>query len=157
MSSQSVHTRLWWSSSLLCAVVLPFMAHATLGEPESSVRADGDQMQLPGSIKSTDRAAFRTHELALPSGTTLREYANLDGLVFAVTWNGPFMPDLQQILGRYFAQYSAGAKANKLDHRHLQIRDSDFVVQASGHLHAFSGRAYLPQAVPGGVVVGDLP
>lgn len=157
MPSQSVHTRWWLSGSLLCALVLPLMAHATLGEPESSLQADGHQLQLQGSIKATDRTTYRMHELALPSGTMVREYANLDGLVFAVTWNGPFMPDLQQILGRYFAQYSAGAKANKLDHHHLQIRDADFVVQASGHMHAFSGRAYLPQAIPAGVAVGELP
>jgi hypothetical protein len=49
-----------------------------------------------------------------------------------------------------------GAKAQHSGHRHLQIRESNLVVQASGHMRAFFGLAYLPQAVPSGVSVGDL-
>jgi hypothetical protein len=29
-------------------------------------------------------------------------------------------------------------------------------VQVSGHMRAFTGRAYLPQAIPGGVSLEDL-
>jgi hypothetical protein len=30
------------------------------------------------------------------------------------------------------------------------------VVQSGGHMRAFAGRAYLPQAIPSGVDIGDL-
>jgi len=92
----------------------------------------------------------------LPSGTLVREYSGADGYVFAVTWNGPFMPNLRQTLGRYFDVYVAAAKANRTDHRHLQIEQNDLVVQASGRMHSFAGRAYLPLALPPGVSPGDL-
>jgi hypothetical protein len=48
------------------------------------------------------------------------------------------------------------AKAPHSGHHHVQIRESNLVVQAGGHMRAFSGLAYLPQAVPDGVNVGDL-
>jgi hypothetical protein len=137
------------------AVLLPCLASAALGEPEASVLADGAQLQ--GSIKVSDQASYRLHEIQLPSGTLVREYAGLDGTVFAITWHGPYVPNLRQILGRYFDAYVAAAKAPHADHHHLQVKQSDLVVEASGHMRAYNGHAYLPQAIPGGVSVGDLP
>jgi hypothetical protein len=86
----------------------------------------------------------------------VREYSGLDGNVFAVTWIGPFMPNLRQMLGRYFDAYATAPKSGHADHHHLQIRLNDLVVQESGHMRAFTGRAYLPQAIPDGVSVEDL-
>jgi hypothetical protein len=76
--------------------------------------------------------------------------------VFAVAWNGPTVPDLRDILGQYFDNYVTAAKAQHSGHHHLQIRQSGLVVSAGGHMRAFSGLAYLPQAMPSGVSVGDL-
>ncbi len=146
--------RLLTSGTIAFALLSPCVASAALGEPEASVQADGEQ--LHGSIKGTDRGAYRVHEIQLPSGTLVREYSGTDGIVFAVAWNGPFMPDLRQVLGRYFDAYVAAAKARHSDHHHLQIQQNDLVVQSSGHMRAFNGRAYLPQAIPGGVSAGDL-
>lgn len=155
MPSQLGFKRLLTSGTIACAVLLPCAASATLGEPASSVQTDG--VQLQGSIKESDRGAYRVHEIQLPSGTLVREYSGLDGNVFAVTWHGPFMPNLRQMLGRYFDEYATAAKTQSHpDHHHLQIALSDLVVQASGHMRAFSGRAYLPQSIPGGVSLGEL-
>jgi len=147
--------RTWMlSSTVALAALWPCLASATLGEPESSVQTDSERLQ--GSIKDSDRGNYRVHEIKLPSGTLVREYSGLDGQVFAVAWNGPFIPDMRQTLGSYFASYAAAAKSKHADHRHLQIELSDLVVQASGHMRAWSGRAYLPQAIPAGVAIGDL-
>jgi hypothetical protein len=141
--------------AMLIAAAWPGTARAALGEPETSVQTDVAQLQ--GSIKaSTDRGSFRIHEIQLPSGTVLREFVSLDGKVFAVAWNGPYMPNLRQALGRYFDSYVAAAKLNHADQRHLQINQPDLVVQARGHMRAFSGRAYLPTALPSGFNLGDL-
>jgi hypothetical protein len=142
------------SSTAAIAVLLPCMAFATLGEPESSVLADGAQLQ--GSIKVSDQGSYRLHEIHLTSGTLVREYAGMDGIVFAVTWHGPFVPNLRQTLGRYFDAYVGAAQTPHADHHHLQVKQSDLVIEASGHMRAFNGRAYLPQAIPGGMSVGDL-
>jgi hypothetical protein len=142
------------TGAVLAAAMSPCMAYAGLGQPESSVQADA--VQLKGSIKATEHAGYRVQEIELPSGTLVREFVGSDGNVFAVAWNGPTMPNLRQTLGQYFDNYVAAAKAKHADHHHLQIQQSGLVVQAGGHMRAFSGRAYLPQAVPAGVSVGDL-
>jgi hypothetical protein len=136
------------------AVLLPTIASATLGEPDTSIQAD--QTQMKTTLKVIQRASFRVHEMSLPSGTVLRQYATPDGLVFAVTWSGPTMPDLRQTLGRYFPTYVAGAKANGAKHRQLQIKSADLIVQAGGRIRSFTGRAYLASAMPAGVTVQDL-
>ncbi len=140
---------------MFAAALGPGMARATLGEPEATVQADVAQLQ--GSIKATsEHENFRVHEIQMPSGTLLREYVSLDGNVFAVAWNGPYMPNLRQALGRYFDSFVTGATLNHLDRNHLQINQPDLVVQARGHMRAFSGRAYLPTALPSGFNLGDL-
>jgi hypothetical protein len=142
------------SSAILIAGFGPGIASAALGETEASVTAD--VAQLKGSIKVTDRTSYRVHEIQLSSGTLVREFVGPDGKVFAIAWKGPTIPNLRQILGQYFDNYAAAASAGHLGHNHLQIQQSDLVVQAGGHMRAFSGRAYLPQAVPSGVSVGEL-
>jgi hypothetical protein len=128
-------------------------ANATLGEPESSVAADGQQ--LHSAVKMSVRAGYRVQELRLSSGTSVREYATADGAVFAVAWSGPAQPDLRQTLGRYFDVYTAGARANA-GHTHLHFQQEGLVVEANGHMRAFAGRAYLPQAVPAGTSLKEL-
>jgi hypothetical protein len=142
-------------SSALLAVLSPCIAAAALGEPETSVQSE--VARLRGSLKVTPHANYKLHEIQLPSGTLVREFAGSDGKVFAVAWNGPTVPNLREILGRYFDSYVTAAKAQHSGgHHHLQIRDSDLVVLAGGHMRAFSGLAYLPQALPNGVSAGDL-
>jgi hypothetical protein len=141
-------------SAVLIAALSPCIAAAALGEAEASVQ--GDAIQLRGSIKVTEHASYRLHEIQLPSGTVVREFAGADGKVFAIAWNGPTVPNLRQTLGQYFDNYVTAAKAKHAGHHHLQIQQSDLVVQAGGHMRAFSGRAYLPQSVPAGVSIGDL-
>jgi hypothetical protein len=141
-------------SAVLAAVLMPCIASAALGEAEVSVQADA--AQLRGSIKVTERTNYRLHEIQLPSGTLVHEFAGPDGTVFAVAWSGPTQPNFRQTLGRYFDNYVTAAKARHGGLHRLEIQQSDLVVQAGGHMRAFSGRAYLPQSVPAGVSLGDL-
>ena len=142
-------------SAVLIAALGPRIAGATLGEPEVTVQSD--VAQLRASIKnSDDRAGYRVHEIQLPGGTLLREFVAPDGNVFAVAWNGPTKPDLRQALGKYFDAMVSAPKPKFADRRHLQIQQGDLVVQGSGHMRAFSGRAYLASAIPSGVDLGDL-
>jgi hypothetical protein len=142
------------ASGLLLAAFCPYVANAALGEPQSSVQTDA--AQLRGQVKVTQHAVYQLHEIQLPSGTQVHEFAGSDGKIFAVAWNGPTVPNLRQTLGQYFDNYVAAAKANRLGHHHLQINQSDLVVHASGHMRSYSGVAYLPQALPSGVNPGEL-
>lgn len=142
------------ASAALFAALIPCIAAAALGEPEASVQTDGAMFH--GSIKTTEHASYRLHEIQLPSGTTLREFAGSDGKVFAVAWNGPNVPNLRQTFGRYYDAFVTAARSKHSGHTHLQIQQNDLVVQSIGHMRAFVGRAYLPQAVPSGVDLGEL-
>jgi hypothetical protein len=139
---------------LLIAALSPRIAAAALGEPESSLQTE--VARLHASITVSQHENYQLHELQLTSGTVVREFAGSDGKVFAVAWSGPTVPNLREILGQYFDSYMTAAKAPHSGHHHLQIRQNDLVVEAGGHMRSFSGVAYLPQAVPGGVSVGDL-
>jgi uncharacterized protein DUF2844 len=144
--------------AILCSAVCvgalsPRIASATLGEPEVSVQADSAKLQ--SSVKMTDQSLFRVHELTLQGGTVVREFVGLDGKVFAVSWHGPYMPNLRQMLGKYFVIMTSAPRLHP-DHNHMQIQQGDLVVQNGGHMLAFSGRAYLASAIPAGVNVGDL-
>jgi Protein of unknown function (DUF2844) len=137
----------------LAVTALPLHAWAALGEAESTVTADAQQ--LKGSIKSTARLNYRIHEIELPSGTVLREYA-AGGNVFAVAWKGPAMPDLRQALGRYFDVYVGALKVKRAGRGQSAIQQGGLVVQSSGHMRAFAGRAYVLQAVPEGTSMDEV-
>ena len=144
----------WVTGAMVIGALWSAAASATLGEPESSLTAETQLNRA--SIKQSDYGSYRVHEMQLPSGTVLREYAGPDGKIFAVTWNGPFIPNLKQTLGSYFAEFSAEAPAAHGNRKHLEVRQADLVVESGGHMRAHHGRAYLPQAIPSGVSVGDL-
>ena len=138
----------------LTALFAAGAAHAALGGPYQSIAADG--AVLHASIKMATRSVFEVHELTLPSGTAVREYATPAGVVFAVTWNGPSLPNLAQTLGTYFSDYTVAARTNSSGHRHLHYVTNDVVIDSGGRMRAFFGRAYLVGALPAGVSVTDL-
>ena len=72
-------------------------AFAALGEPASSVQADQAHMQ--GTLRTTQAQAYTIHEIRAATGTNVREYVSSSGRVFAVAWQGPWPPDMRQILG----------------------------------------------------------
>jgi hypothetical protein len=90
---------------------------------------------------------------------TVREFVSSAGKVFAVAWQGPIHPDLQQLLGTYYEQYTQAVQAQRATRKGrgpLLIQEPGLVVQVSGHMRAFVGRAYVPQMMPAGVKVEDI-
>ena len=139
---------------MACALLLmATQAFATLGDAVDTVGADRAQLQAERQI--TSAAAFEVHALRLQSGTTVREYVSPSGMVFAVTWQGPELPDLQQLLGRYFPAYGEALKAQRASGVRAQRTDG-LVVQTGGHMRAYSGRVFVPAMLPGGVAESDI-
>lgn len=140
----------------IAAVALSWscVASATLGQPESSIQSE--RVASKATIKESAVGSYRVHEIQANSGTVIREYAALDGKVFAVTWRGPFVPNLRDLLGQYFDEYAAAAPSGRMDRNHVQVSQDDLVVSVGGHMRAYHGLAYLPPAVPSGVSIGDL-
>jgi len=138
----------------LLAVALCPAAHATLGEPASSLQ--GDRMQMKAAVPvAIGKLNYTVHVMAASNGVVVREFVS-GGNVFGVSWTGRRMPDLKQLLGTYFEAYKQGAAVKHSGHSHLAIRRQDLVVGASGHMRSFSGFAYVPNMLPSGVAERDL-
>jgi hypothetical protein len=131
----------------------PFQASATLGSDVTTVNEDRAKMQ--GALMSITRNdRFEVHELQAANGTKVREYVSSTGTVFAVSWEGPWMPDLRQVLGPYFDTYQRTVPAvrnARRSHGPMTFRSGDLVVQIGGHPRAFVGRAYIERLMPQGL------
>jgi hypothetical protein len=111
---------------------------------------------MKATLRVSPGARYNVHELTLPTGTTVREYVNPQGQVFAVAWKGPFKPDLRQLMGGYFDRYVQAAPNSHTGHNAARIALPDLVVQSMGHQRAFSGHAYLPPMLPADVAESEL-
>jgi len=142
---------------LVAILILPFPVLASLGGDATSVQEDQAKMQA--SLRSSGGNSYTVHEMQTPAGVAVREYVSPAGKVFAVTWQGPFHPDLRQILGTYFDQYVQAVQAQQAQHRGhgpVLIQQAGFVVQITGHFRAVRGSAYVPQMMPAGVRAEEL-
>lgn len=123
---------------------------ATLGEPMAAAGVAGESARTAAGTRYTVLAR------RLDSGTEVREYANADGIVFAVSWNGPFLPDLRALLGSNFAaleQHAAGAGRASA----VSIHNPELTLLSGGRMGAFRGRAWLPRQLPAGLDPRTLP
>jgi len=138
--------------------VLPSPAAAALGRDETTVQ--DDQVRMKGTLRSTPTKRYTVHEIKAQTGTVVKEFVSPAGKIFAVVWQGPFLPDLRQLLGSYFEQFSQSAK--KLKSRHprvrgpLLIQEPGLVVQTGGHMRAYFGRAHVPDLLPQGVSIEEI-
>jgi hypothetical protein len=131
-------------------------ASASLGGDVQSVSLDA--AELHGNVNSISLQQYDVQEITGESGLRMREFLTRDGVVFAVTWAGPVMPNLQHLLAARFTNYATGLA--RIAHRGLQrsvrVALPELVVESSGHLRAYSGRAYLPALIPMGISTADL-
>ena len=149
----SIRNPLLLAALAVATTALTAPAAASLGGDESTVAAD--HAALAGQIKVARVQRYVMHEITAPSGTVVREFVSPAGKVFAVAWSGPSMPDLRQVLGPYFDTYVA-AVAQRKARGPVHVVLPGLVVQSSGHMRAFSGKAYLPDAVPAGVASEEI-
>jgi hypothetical protein len=132
------------------------LAHASLAGDAASVSSDAGA--LHGVVQASILPQFEIQQIVTDNGIQVREYLNREGTVFAVTWAGPVVPDLPQLLGAQFAAYAAAlaARDHLGLHRSVRVATSSLVVESDGHLRAYVGRAYLPEMIPIGVSAAQL-
>ncbi|WJF90414.1 DUF2844 domain-containing protein [Paraburkholderia bonniea] len=145
-------------------------AYAVLGGSPMALPDGATSVSLPSPVMRTASAAVQAAGAAstpatvlpytvrvttLSSGTVVREYISASGEVFGLSWRGPLQPDLASLLGSYFPQFVEGAQAIRAQrgggHGPASINLNGLVVRSGGHMGAFSGQAWLPQALPAGV------
>lgn len=139
------HWRIW-APAVTLLTLAGSAAYGELGGNVASVQSDQEQMK--GTRRVTTNAAYSVHEIQAETGTTVREFVSPTGTVFGVAWQGPFKPDMRQLLGPYFDQYVQAIQNKRPRHGAVSIRQPGLVVESGGHMRSFSGRAYLPGMTP---------
>lgn len=145
------------ASAVACLAILIVSAPAIarLGGDVAGVEAEARVLQ--GELRSTALLPYDVYEIAT-AGQRVREYATRSGIVFALAWSGAVPPDLTALMGDHYADYAAALAG--LDHpglkRSLHVALPDLVVESSGHLRAYQGRAYLPGLIPAGVALAEI-
>jgi hypothetical protein len=142
---------------LLCLVGLE--AQAALGSAPTAPVSQALTLKRALATTTGVSTPYSQYERVLSSGTTVREYSRADGLVFAVSWEGPVLPDLNELLGTYFATFMDGVKQDGQSAGRgspLQISRDGLVVRSNGRMRNFFGHAYVPALVPIGVEITDV-
>ncbi len=152
---------------LLLASALSLLAldgHASLGQQRTELAGTVNPTPSPvarrlAASTNATPALHSVHETQLDNRTQVREYATPAGQVFALTWEGPVLPNLQTLLGGYFPafqQETAQAQRNGRQRARVLMQTPTLVLQSSGRMGHFSGYAYAPDLVPAGVDIKTL-
>ncbi len=157
-----------WAHNAMAALGQP-LPPGTSTTPGSTARASGTTTGAStGALVSakaavtpttTSASSYTVSKTVLDNGTTISEYATPAGLVFALSWEGPFMPDLNNLLGSYFSTFKAQADAGRATRNigtPVGVDTGKLVVRSSGRMRNYSGYAYAPDLIPSGVSISDV-
>ena len=130
---------------------------AALGQPAESVERDRAMMKAQRQSRT---GTVYTIDTITVAGLKIKEYVSLEGVVFAVVWQGTGAPDLQLLLGEYFEEYrdelqAARNRAPKA-RKPFRMKTARLVVERGGHSRSLWGRAFLPSALPPGMTAEDI-
>ncbi len=146
--------------AVACALLLlgATPALAALGGPLAAASADGSPSLSARSLRAGTAAGLGGATVITASGVTVHEYAGPDGTVFALSWSGPTVPDLQRLYGSYFPSYVAGrgTPGPGAYRAPVRVRGPQLVAHAWGHMRDYAGSAYVPALVPPGVDLAAL-
>ncbi|MDD5335722.1 MAG: DUF2844 domain-containing protein [Rhodoferax sp.] len=133
-------------------------SRAALGQAPTPAAAPPGARRL-AATPAAQPGLYVLHEAVLENGTRVREYATPSGVVFAVTWRGPVLPDLSALLGDYFSTFKAETDSARLIGKRgspVQLERADLVVRSGGRMRNFFGHAYAPALIPTGVNIKDV-
>lgn len=135
-------------TSLLGAVLTFLMtsAWATLGgmgSDKATAALSGTESVITPSAGKT----YAVHAYTDRSGVNVKEYVSATGVVFAVTWKGPTLPDMKHLLGVYFERY-ADALSRQQNRKYASVVQAQLVFTSTGGARFFTGYAYDPRLMP---------
>lgn len=129
----------------LIALLLPCVSQAELGGNIDSILSE--QKTFNSQLSNTQQGGITIYTQTLPSDVVVQEYLSSNGSIFAITWSGPSLPNLQSLLGVYFKDYLAAIKEAR---RSVYLANENVIIQSSGMMGAFQGFAFLPKLAPAG-------
>ena len=134
---------------VLCAGSLP--AWASLGDDVATVETDAQVIH--GKRIMLARVGYNLHQITTPDGSVVKEYVSPAGMVFGVSWQSHFLPNLRQLLGSYLTNFQQGQRTRVIPRRAVTVQGDNFVFSSFGH-HGFAkGRAFVPGLVPANLTV----
>jgi hypothetical protein len=146
-----LRTRKWLLAAAMGWLLCTSDARAALASDLASVQSDA---QAFGALTSqTMLAAATVYSQTLPNGLVVRQYVDAAGLVFAVGWEGPVLPDFARLLGPYYPVYTLAVRQQK---RGVNIQTPELVIESGGMMRSFSGRALLPARLPAAMAPLDI-
>lgn len=132
------------------ALACLFNTGAAWAELGGSIHPQAVLIHAQSSVVATTRL-LSVYQVTTASGTQVKEYTNADNAVVAVSWQGPTLPNLKELLGPYFQPFADRPKTGTpVNHHSAELNSEDLVVQSQGRMRSFSGRAYLPKLLPAG-------
>jgi hypothetical protein len=138
----------------LAVVCTSAPALAGLGGDATSVEADRASMKA--ALRVTPYVDYEIHEIQTPAGAVIHEYVSAQGKVFAVSWRGPGLPDLGQLLGSYATQLAHAQPGTHYNHHHLRLETPEVVMESDAHPRSHSGRAWAPALLPQSLSPKDI-
>jgi hypothetical protein len=124
------------------------VSHAALGGPPEQFDTEGT---APVSSSSSAVSNYIVRDTTLATGTHVREYVSGSGVVFAVAWDGPFLPDLKALLGKHFDTMTAESeRLPRAGRSRMGVDRPEVVINSGGHMRAFEGSAWVPAEFPAG-------
>jgi len=132
----------------ICLLLAGGAAWAGLDDAPTS--GDGAAVQTT-QAQTAAGVAYSVLHRTQRTGVVIDEFVDAEGKVFAVSWSGPFKPNLKHLLGRHFDGFrKQGAEHQGGPRSRLAVDTGDAVVVSEGHMGAFQGRAWLPARLPAG-------
>ena len=129
-------------------------ASAALGDDASAIVAE--QARLGATLRMFQRAKYSVHELALPTGTKVRQFVGEAGKVFAVSWSGGWRPNLRDIMGKHYDRFIAGTRGRRVARGVARIELPGMVVVMGGPQRACFGKVTLTDMLPAGLAPEDI-
>ena len=139
-----------FTAFLLLVAGLPCLA--ALGDTVASVQADQQKFQMRRQIRQAQN--HTVHMLTGDNGTVITEFVSATGTVFGVSWQGPMIPDLSQLLGAHFSTFQTQVLSEsriRARRRGAVVHNGNLIVESGGHPRDYRGRAYLSDQLPAGV------
>lgn len=150
---------LGWVLAANASAVLAALGQAPSHFAVTAAAAPSAGMRQLATQPAPSSGLYTVHETPLDTGTTVREYATPAGVVFAVAWRGPVLPDLSILLGQHFQTFNRETEQARQAARRgspVNIGRDDLVVRSFGRMRNFFGHAYVPSLVPAGVNINDV-
>ena len=148
------------SALLSCCLVMAMgNACATLGQILVIQQSPGISIKRAMTPNAISPGAYTVSESMLESGTTVKEFIDAQGMVFAVQWVGPVMPELDDLLGTHFKTFQSHTKQMRSQGQFraaVNMARSDVVVRSNGRMRNYFGNAYIPTLVPTQVNINDI-